>query len=86
MYKSLSQGLHNDCHVALSDSLTWIRPRQKEKGRGEGGEGDPDKEATSVLVWCGPDVDSQMHRNWVRDRGMEKKERFCEPTAAGWNF
>lgn len=55
-YKSLSQGLHTDFHVALSDSLARIRPETEGK-RQRGGEGDPDGEATSVLVWCRPDVD-----------------------------
>lgn len=40
----------------------------------------------SVLDGCRPDVDGRMCREWAKDRGMEKKERFCEPTAAGWNF
>lgn len=86
--------------MALSDSLARIKQGQKAKeGEGQigcaegrkgvgqsGGEGDPDSEATSALVRCGPDVDEQIQRRWVRDRGMEKKERLCEPTAAGWNF
>lgn len=39
----------------------------------------------SVLVGCRPDVDGWICQEWAKDRGMEK-ERFCEPTAAGWNF
>lgn len=47
--------------------------------RQSGGEGDPDSEATSALVWCRPDVDEQIQRRWVKDRGMERRRDCASP-------
>lgn len=47
--------------------------------RQSGGEGDPDIEATSALVWCRPDVDEQIQRRCLTDRGMERRRDCASP-------
>lgn len=45
-----------------------------------GGEGDPDSEATSVLVWCTPDVDTRGDgrgiEGWKRRRGFASPQQL----------
>lgn len=47
---------------------------------GVGGEGDPDSEATSVLVWCAPDVDTRGDgrgiEGWKRRRGFASPQQL----------